>query len=72
MLKQGSKKISRRPGVIVHLISPRKITSNIINTTSYTIRKRPYVLKVIDKKIFNGCRPPKKVRKKRRRMRNFK
>lgn len=71
ILKQGSK-ITRRPGLIVHLTSPLKITSNIVNTTKYNLRKRPYILKVIDKKIFNGCRPPKKVRKKRRRTRNTK
>lgn len=71
MLKEESR-ILRRAGIIVHLVSSRKISGNIVKTTGFLLRKRPYVLKVIDKKIFNGCRPPKKVRKKRRRMRNFK
>lgn len=70
-LKQG-KKVSRRSGVIVNLVSPRKLTMNIVRTTRYITKKRPFVFKVIDKKIYNGCRPPKKVRKKRRRMRNYK
>jgi hypothetical protein len=65
-------KVNKRAGIIVKLISSRQISENIINTTRYILKKRPYFLLVSDKKIFNGCRPPKKVRKRKRRMRNFK
>lgn len=59
-------------GIIINITSPIKIRKKIINTISFNFKKIPLLIKVLKKKSFNGCRPPKKIRKKRRGMKLFK
>jgi hypothetical protein len=53
-------------GVVVCITSPIKIRKKIVNLVSLNFKKTPLLIKVLKKKSFNGCRPPKKIRKKRR------
>jgi ribosomal protein S11 len=59
-------------GIIINITSPIKIRKKIINTVSFNFKKIPLLIKVFKKKSFNGCRPPKQIRKKRRGMKIFK
>jgi hypothetical protein len=68
------KKIFKFNGVVIKIISPIKIRKKIIKLIwkkfkSYSI---PILFNIERKKIFNGCRPPKKIRRKRRRFQIFK
>lgn len=58
--------------LIINLIAPIKIRKKILKQLSSCLKKKSIVIKVSKKKCFNGCRPPKKVRKKRRKFRLFK
>jgi ribosomal protein S11 len=59
-------------GIIINITSPIKIRKKIINSLSFALKKTPLLIKVLKKKSFNGCRPPKKIRKKRRGMKILK
>lgn len=58
--------------LIVDLIGPIRIRKAILKQLSKYIRKSSTILNVQDKKCFNGCRPPKKRRKKQKGLRIFK
>jgi ribosomal protein S11 len=53
-------------GVMACITSPIKIRKKIVHLVSLNFKKIPLLIKVLKKKSFNGCRPPKKIRKKRR------
>lgn len=58
-------------GVLVDLKVAKKMVKTLLNNLEYHLSywKIPYVIRLHDKKIFNGCRAPKKMRKKRKRSR---
>lgn len=58
--------------LVVIIISPIKIRKQIIKLLSQNFNKFNLILKVKSKKCFNGCRPPKKKRKKQKGLRIFK
>ena len=63
--------IKRKYFLHVNLISPKKVRRLMIKSLP-SFEDKSVVLDLKAKKCFNGCRPPKKVRKKRRRFRIFK
>ncbi len=62
----------KNSGIFITLISNNRVRKRIIRSLKFNFKKLPLIIKVHQKKIFNGCRAPKKVRKKRRKMRMFK
>lgn len=59
-------------GIFITLISNNRVRKRIIRSLKFNFKGLPLIIKVHQKKVFNGCRAPKKVRKKRRKMRIFK
>lgn len=59
-------------GILVNIVASSRQRKVILNNINYNFRRVPLLIKIHDKKIFNGCRAPKKQRKKRRRMRILK
>ena len=59
------KKIVKKRGVIFEVISPIKIRKKVVKTILYSFKQNWCIVNAIAKKCFNGCRPPKKIRKKR-------
>lgn len=67
------KKIVKKRGVIFEVISPIKIRKKVVKTILHAFKQNWCIVNAISKKCFNGCRPPKKIRKKRQpRLRIFK
>lgn len=66
------KKTYKHLGIVVDITSAIKIRKKIINTITYNFKNTLLILRVLTKKTFNGCRPPKKIRKKRKGMRILK
>ena len=69
----------KREELLVVLIGPTRIKKILIKQLKYFFKKSKkekkklsLTIEVKPKKCFNGCRPPKKVRKKRRRIRLLK
>lgn len=62
----------KNSGIFITLISNNRVRKRIIRSLKFNFKGLPLIIKVHQKKIFNGCRAPKKVRKKRRKMRIFK
>lgn len=58
--------------LIIKLTAPVKIRKQILLFLSENLRKQNLIIKVNEKKCFNGCRPAKKRRKKRKGLRIFK
>jgi hypothetical protein len=54
----------QKSSVILKLISPLKLRRRVLRHVKILLRKRPLVIIFSDLKIFNGCRPKKKRRKK--------
>lgn len=59
------KKIVKKRGVIFEVISPIKIRKKVVKTILHSFKQNWCIVNAISKKCFNGCRPPKKIRKKR-------
>lgn len=62
----------KNSALFITLISNNRVRKRIIRALKFNFKGLPLIIKIINKKTFNGCRAPKKVRKKRRRMRVFK
>ena len=62
----------KNSALFITLTSNNRVRKRIIRALKFNFKGLPLIIKIINKKIFNGCRAPKKVRKKRRRMRVFK
>ena len=58
--------------LLITIIAPSRIRKQIILYLSQTLKKKSLVVKVREKKCFNGCRPAKKKRKKQKRLRILK
>lgn len=57
---------------VVNIIGPKKIRKSILEQVSNSLRGKNLIINVENKKCFNGCRPPKKRRKKQKGLRIFK
>jgi ribosomal protein S11 len=57
---------------IVNIIGPQKIKKSILEQVGNNLKGKCLVVNVEPKKCFNGCRPPKKKRKKQKGIRIFK
>lgn len=62
----------KNSALYITLISNSRVRKRIIRAIRYNFKGLPLIIKIIQKKVFNGCRAAKKVRKKRRRMRVYK
>jgi ribosomal protein S11 len=58
--------------IIINLIAPIRIRKTVLKQLSKYTRKNSIIINVDNKKCFNGCRPPKKRRKKQKGLRVFK
>lgn len=65
--RQKMKKEKDKKGLIATLIIPRRLKRKVIRSIRDKFVRIPLLIKVVDKKVFNGCRAPKSIRKKRRR-----
>lgn len=59
-------------GLIVTIVCSIKLRQKIVNTIHNNFKRKRLLIKVLNKKSFNGCRPKKKIRKKRAGLRIFK
>ncbi len=77
-----AKRLLTPKGLIINLIGPKRLKRKIIKFSKilrkFKIKKirgftffRPLIIKIQNKKCFNGCRPAKKKRKKRKNFRIF-
>lgn len=69
-LKQ--KKLDLTKFIGIKLIAPVKQKKIIIKLLSSELKRKNFIFEVVGKKVFNGCRAKKMVRKKRRYFRKFK
>ena len=71
--KYKYKLVARKNSALyITLISNSRVRKRIIRALKFNFKGLPLIIKILQKKVFNGCRAAKKVRKKRRRMRVFK
>ena len=66
------KKLLITPLLIITIIGPVKIRKSIIQLLKSFLKKKILILETKPLKCFNGCRPPKKRRKKQKTLRLFK
>jgi ribosomal protein S11 len=57
---------------IINIVAPTRIRKATIKQLTKYFKKSSLILNVESKKCFNGCRPPKKKRKKQKGLRIFK
>jgi len=57
---------------LINIIGPKKIRKSILEQFAINFKNRDLIINVKGKKCFNGCRPPKKRRKKQKGLRIFK
>lgn len=65
------KKVLRK-GLFVNIVCSTRLRKKVCQYVYRRFKKIPLIINSLSKKVFNGCRPPKKVRKKRRKMRIYK
>lgn len=70
-LKELKSKIKSK-NLIVLLSSPIKVRKVLLTHLSDVLKRRSLIVKIKEKKCFNGCKPSKKKRKKRKGLRIFK
>jgi ribosomal protein S11 len=58
--------------ILINLTGPITLRKSLIEQVTKSIKKNSITLNVNQKKCFNGCRPPKKRRKKQKGLRLFK
>jgi ribosomal protein S11 len=57
---------------LINIIGPKKIRKAILEQLAINFKNKDLIINVKGKKCFNGCRPPKKRRKKQKGLRIFK
>jgi ribosomal protein S11 len=70
-LKEIKKKISKSK-LLINIIAPKKLKKKIVSQLCQTLRNKTVIININNKKSFNGCRPKKQKRKKRKGLRIFK
>ena len=63
--------VLKKKALIIVLVAPIRIRKVLLKYIGQNIGTRHLILKVKEKKPFNGCRPSKKRRKKRKGLRIF-
>lgn len=58
--------------VAVKLIAPIKLKKTIIKMLSHQLKRKNFMIETVGKKVFNGCRARKQIRKKRKGLRLYK
>lgn len=66
------KKYSNKDHFLITIVGPKKIKKLILEVISNNLKGKNLIIDVKSKKCFNGCRPPKKRRKKQKGLRIFK
>ena len=66
------KNIILSPSIAIKLTAPIKVKKTIIKLLSEQLYKKTFVCEVDGKKVFNGCRARKMIRKKRMLFRKYK
>jgi ribosomal protein S11 len=66
------KKYSKEDHFLITIIGPKKTKKLILEVISNNLKGKNLIIDVKSKKCFNGCRPPKKRRKKQKGFRIFK
>ena len=66
------KKYSKEDHFFISLVGPKKIKRLVLEVISSNLKGKNIIMDVRSKKCFNGCRPPKKRRKKQKGLRIFK
>ncbi len=66
------KKYLKRDYFLVNIDGPKKIKKSVLELLSLNLKNKNVIIDVKGKKCFNGCRPPKKKRKKQKGLRIFK
>lgn len=68
-LKRSKRRMKTKikKGLIATIVIPKRLRKKVVKSIRYHFKKIPLLIKVVDKKVFNGCRAPKSIRKKRRR-----
>lgn len=69
--KEIKKYISKK-FFLISIIAPTRVRRPLIKTIKKIFKKTPIIIQIKEKKCFNGCRPAKKRRKKRKGFRIFK
>jgi ribosomal protein S11 len=62
----------KKDTIIINIQGPIKIRKSILKQITVLLKGVKFILKVDELKCFNGCRPPKKKRKKQKGLRIFK
>ena len=62
----------KEKNILIEVICEIKVRKQIIKFLKQKIKKKNIVLQLNEKRCFNGCKPPKKKRKKRMGLRIFK
>ena len=70
-LKEIKSKISKNK-VLINISGPKKLKKKIVYQLCQTIKNKNMFININHKKSFNGCRPKKQKRKKRKGLRIFK
>ena len=65
-LKETNKKFNLDNELFINLILPKRIKKKTIKILKSYYKKKKVILNVTGKKCFNGCKPKKKKRKKRK------
>lgn len=71
-LEELKKKKLSTKRVLINIIAPLRLRKAILKLLTPFLKKKNVIINAQDKKCFNGCRPPKKKRKKRKGLRLFK
>lgn len=66
------KKWLKRKFILVLISGPVRIKTSILRQVRRNLKRSEVLIKTLERKCFNGCRPPKKRRKKRKGFRIFK
>lgn len=66
------KKYLKKDYFLITISGPKKIKKSVLELLSLNLRNKNIIIDVKGKKCFNGCRPPKKRRKKQKGLRIFK
>lgn len=70
-LKQIKDKILKSK-LLISVVAPKNLKKKIVSQLQENIKTKNFFIDISDKKIFNGCRPKKQKRKKRKGLRIFK
>lgn len=66
------RKALRKQSLLVNIVGPKKIRRIVVDQILTYVKNKHFMINVDEKKCFNGCRAPKKKRKKQKTLRVFK